>query len=103
MKFVALPRFRREFKALPAEHQKLFTALMPEFSKACDAFIRTRDLSAFPTTFRARPMTGRQGIWELTWSFASPDGRATFEFVVENGEAKVRWRRIGRHDIYREP
>jgi hypothetical protein len=48
-------------------------------------------------------MTSAPGIWELTWSFASPDGRATFEFVNREGEVRVLWRRIGDHSIYRKP
>lgn len=42
-------------------------------------------------------------MWELTWSFAGPDGRATFEFFAVDGETAIRWRRVGRHDIFRNP
>jgi hypothetical protein len=42
-------------------------------------------------------------IWEMTWNFARPDGRATFEFIEIDGERAVRWRRIGGHDIYDAP
>jgi hypothetical protein len=36
----------------------------------------------------------------MTWSFAGPDGRATFEWVVRDGEARIRWRRIGGHAVF---
>lgn len=36
----------------------------------------------------------------MTWSFASPDGRATFELVTVDGERRCRWRRVGDHDVF---
>jgi hypothetical protein len=48
----------------------------------------------------------------MTWSFAGPDGRATWEWteveVVDDMGAvvrvpAVRWRRIGSHAIFRTP
>jgi hypothetical protein len=39
----------------------------------------------------------------MTWSFAGPDGRATFEFITIDGEPAIRWRRIGGHEIFAEP
>jgi hypothetical protein len=37
----------------------------------------------------------------MTWSFASPDGRATFELVTVDGELRCRWRRLGGHEVFR--
>jgi hypothetical protein len=48
-------------------------------------------------------MRAAPGIFEMTWSFASPDGRATFEILTIDGEARIRWRRIGDHGVFREP
>ncbi len=39
----------------------------------------------------------------MTWSFASPDGRATFELVTIGGELRCRWRRVGDHDVFEQP
>jgi hypothetical protein len=36
----------------------------------------------------------------MTWSFASPDGRALFGLAEVNGETVVVWLRIGNHSIY---
>jgi hypothetical protein len=43
------------------------------------------------------------GVWEVTWSFSGPDGRATFEYVEIGGELAIRWRRIGGHEIFKTP
>ena len=48
-------------------------------------------------------MRGTPGIYEMTCWFASPDGRATFEFVTVDGELHCRWRRVGDHGVYRNP
>jgi hypothetical protein len=48
-------------------------------------------------------MTSVPGVWELTWSFASSDGRATFEFIEAAEGMRVRWRRVGDHGIYQDP
>ena len=42
------------------------------------------------------------GVREMTWSVASPDGRATFEFVTVD-ILRVRWRRVGDHDVLKSP
>jgi hypothetical protein len=48
-------------------------------------------------------MQGTPGVWEMTWSFAGPDGRATFEWVEVDGELAIQWRRIGGHEILGRP
>ncbi|MGQ0775445.1 MAG: hypothetical protein ACT4NY_13640 [Pseudonocardiales bacterium] len=35
-------------------------------------------------------------IWELTWSFSGPDGRATFESIEIDGTSGIRRRQIGK-------
>jgi hypothetical protein len=69
------------------------------------AFARrgSRRLPDWPARYRIRPMTGRPGVWGMTWSFAGPDGRATFEIVELDGEPGIRWRRVGHHGIYDQP
>jgi len=48
-------------------------------------------------------MSDAPGIWEMTWSFSGPDGRATFALINIDGEVVLRWRRIGGHAIFRRP
>jgi hypothetical protein len=50
-----------------------------------------------------KDVEGAPGIWEMTWSFAGPDGRATFEWIEIRGEPGIRWRRIGGHAIFGAP
>jgi hypothetical protein len=47
-------------------------------------------------------MKGHENIWEMTWA---PDGRATFGYAepVKPGQPHVVWRRIGTHQIFKEP
>jgi len=50
----------------------------------------------------SKDVEGAKGIWEMTWEWSNR--RATFEYVeVGGGEVAIRWRRIGGHEIYREP
>lgn len=52
---------------------------------------------------RVSDVENAPGIWEMTWSYGGPDGRATFEWVQIDGTLAVRWRRIGGHAIFRNP
>lgn len=40
---------------------------------------------------------------EVTFRFAGPDIRATFEWTRIDGELAVRWRRIGGHRVFQKP
>ncbi len=103
MKFKTTPRFDKEFKSLGREHQEKFKALMPAFNTACEGYVADRGGFIWPAALRVTPMVSAKGIWEMTWSFKGPDGRATFEFVQIDGEPGVQWRRIGRHGVFDEP
>lgn len=103
MKFTTTPRFDNDYRGLRPEHQQLFRRIIPAFSDACDAYVADPGGYVWPKRLRVSPMTSAAGIWEITWSLASPDGRATFEFVKINEGWHVRWRRVGNHRIYREP
>jgi len=39
----------------------------------------------------------------LRQSHASPDGRATFELLTIAGELHCRWRRVGDHEVFKQP
>ncbi|MDD2817421.1 MAG: hypothetical protein PHN51_01335 [Candidatus Nanopelagicales bacterium] len=103
MKFEATPRFDRDFLGLPSEHRRAFMSVVQQFHDGCVAFEASRQSSVWPSALHVRRMVSAPRVWEMTWSFASPDSRATFEFNERDGELLVRWRRIGNHAIYQNP
>ena len=103
MKYRALPRFKDDWGKLTSEEQSKFYETLKDFVKACDAFGLTPGSYRWPAALRVKPMKDAPGIWEMTWSFSGPDGRATFEFEKVSGELRVVWRRVGRHEIYKSP
>jgi hypothetical protein len=54
-------------------------------------------------SLRVKAVASHPGVWEMTWSW--PDGRVTFSYgpEVKPGERHVVWRRVGGHEIFREP
>lgn len=103
MKFEITPAFEGDWRRLTRTERALFRATVrDDFHPACER--RRKDPSAsWPKKLRIRDVKGAPGIWEMTWSFSGPDGRATFEWVEIDGEPGVRWRRIGGHSILAEP
>jgi hypothetical protein len=102
VKFDKTDEFAADWKSMPIDHRRIFRSLMPAFNAACEAYISDPG-RPWPANLRVKPMVNSKGIWEMTWSFSGPDGRATFEFFQLDGETAVRWRRIGRHGIYQNP
>jgi hypothetical protein len=103
VKWQTTPQFSADWKRLNVEYQRLFRSALADFSKACDRYVADPGSASWPAKLRVSPMKSAPGIWEMTWSFSGPDGRATFEFITESGDERVRWRRIGDHAIYRDP
>jgi hypothetical protein len=101
-------RFAGDWRRLSEKHRELFRAAVPEFSKACDAYVETGDVAVFPAHLRVKPITSAAGVFEMTWNFSGPDGRASFQWAtitLPDGtrQAAVRWRRIGTHRIFGSP
>jgi hypothetical protein len=61
------------------------------------------DRPKWPSGLRIRNVEDAAGIWEVTWSFSGPAGRATFEYIQIDGKLALRWRRIGGHEIFKSP
>jgi hypothetical protein len=93
------PGFLAEFDRLPTPHRALFLAAIRQINIAY-AQRGDRTIPRWPARLRIKKMAGPDDLWEMTWSFAGPDGRATFEFITVDGELAIRWRRIGDHRIY---
>lgn len=79
MKFETTPAFDGDYRRLKPERQ-----------------------AAFRRVLRVKVVRGAPGILEMTWSFASPGGRATFELITVDDEIRCRWRRVGDHDVFKE-
>lgn len=103
MKFERTPRFDNDSKRLRKEHKEQFRSLVRDFDNACDGCAADPGGFVWPPALRVSRMISVKNVWEMTWSFNSPDGRATFEFVTTDGEQRVRWRRIGDHSVYKDP
>lgn len=90
-----LERFLRDYDRLTEEQKDAFAAAVAHF------VVDLRD-GRLRAGLRVRGVQGTQGVYEMTWA---PDGRATFQYgePVRAGEPHIIWRRIGTHDILREP
>lgn len=57
----------------------------------------------FRPSLRVKAVQGHPGVFEMTWD--KGNGRATFAYGPERlpGEAHIIWRRIGGHDIFKQP
>jgi hypothetical protein len=79
------------------------------FLEAMDRFLDAADIAAtghdnpWPRGLRIKRVSGTRGIWEMTWSMRNPDGRATWEWTILDGEVAVAWRRVGNHSILKRP
>ena len=107
MKYEPTDSFLADFKKLKTEHKREFKKVVLEkFAPACDEWAQAqadRTSYVWPKSLRVDEMRGAPGIMEMTWSFASPDGRATFQLIREDGGWFCRWRRVGDHGVYDAP
>lgn len=103
MKYTRAARFIADLRRLsPAERTLFREAVVEHFVPAAER-IATEPGTPWPKGLRVKPMQGAPGVWEMTWSFAGPDGRATFEWIEIDGQPAVRWRRVGGHAIFTAP
>jgi hypothetical protein len=98
VKYETTPAFDRDFKRLPGHHQKKFREVVPRFRAAAER-AASGDSNPWPEGLRVKPVQSASGIWEMTWSMNDPDGRATWESIHVSGEAAIRWRRVGNHEV----
>ena len=103
MRHEELGSFARDWARLTRSERATFlTVLERHFMPAAERF-RDQPAMPWPRGIRVKRVVAAPGIWEMTWSFAGPDGRATFEWVAIEGEPGIRWRRIGGHEIFARP
>ncbi len=103
MKFETTAAFDSDYRQLKREHATAFKIIVREkFAPACDAHAKN-PTGPWPASLRIKSVRSAPGVLEMTWSFTSPDGRATFELVTVDGELRCRWRRVGDHDVFKKP
>jgi hypothetical protein len=103
VKFETTPAFDGDYRRLKPEQRTAFRTVISErFGPACDAFAADAS-KQWPSSLRVKSIRNAPGVLEMTWSFASPDGRATFELITVDGELHCRWRRVGDHAVFKSP
>lgn len=107
MKYEITDSARADFSKLNESHKPLARRGMATFAKACGDHTDPGDVS-FPASLRVKAVQGAPGVFEMTWNFSGPDGRATFEWATVTSDdgttaVMVRWRRIGDHKIFKNP
>lgn len=103
MKFEVTPTFEGDWRRLNDSERARFRAVVrDDFHPACERR-RIEPTTPWPKKLRMRAIEGASGIWEMTWSFARPDGRVTFEWLDIEGQPGIRWRRVGGHSIFGQP
>ncbi len=90
-------QFLNDFKNLSPRERATFGAAVKQM---------VADLKAkrpLRPSLRIKSVQGHPGIFEMTWDM--PDGRATFRYGPEriSGERHIVWRRVGDHDIFKNP
>jgi len=88
--------FWRDWHKLPEALQDIFIDAVGKM---------VEDLRAqrgFRKGLRVKGVQGYPGIYEMTWA---DDGRATFAYGTSPvaGDSHIIWRRIGTHDILKNP
>lgn len=107
MRWQATASSKADYKRLSPREQRLFRATVEKFNEAGDRWVESGGGAGWPSSLRVKPVGSAPGIFELTWSFSGPDGRATWEWTAVEVEGErvpaVRWRRIGGHAIFKSP
>ena len=82
MKCKTTSAFDADFTGLKPEHRGAFRdALRDKFIPACAA-LANDPAAVWPKSLRVKSVQGAPGVLEMMCSFASPEGRATFESVT---------------------
>lgn len=102
MKFARTDSFKADWRLLSSTERELFRFAIKQFHVAAERIMADPRVR-WPGSLRIKRVVSAPGIWEMTWSFSGPDGRATFEWVEIDGNFGIRWRRIGTHEVFREP
>lgn len=103
MKYERSPAFDADVRRLSDDEYELFRDVVLEILRPAAEARAADPARPWPGKLRVKRIQGAPGIWEMTWSFSGPDGRATWEWVEVDGEPAMRWRRVGGHAIFSRP
>lgn len=97
--------FLADFAGLNEREKSLFKSAVRKLNDAYEMHLASGSPNRlrWPKNLRVKDVEGAPGVWEMTWSFSGPDGRATFEYVQADDELAIRWRRIGGHEVFKTP
>jgi hypothetical protein len=103
VKYRRTEHFKRDYRRLnTAEQDEFKRVVLEHFVPAAERYVADPG-TAWPAALRVKGVKGAPGVWEMTWSFTDPDGRATFEWIEIDGETGILWRRVGSHSIFGDP
>lgn len=103
MKYERTEKFKRDYRRLRDSERDEFKRIVQEhFAPALERRL-AEPAASWPAALRVKDVEGAPGVWEMTWSFTDPDGRATWEWIEIEGAPGVRWRRVGSHIIFKSP
>jgi hypothetical protein len=108
VRFERTEPFKADYHRLPEDARDKFRTAARAFNTAADRFFETKNSSSWPANLRVKAVANAPGVFEMTWSFSGPDGRATWEWTtIGDTDGRpwpaVRWRRLGSHRIFRQP
>lgn len=103
MKYERTEQFKRDYRSLSkAGRDEFKQTVLDDFAPAAERFA-SEPGAGWPPRLRVKGVVGAPGVWEMTWSFSDPDGRATFEWIKIDDGSGIRWRRVGSHSIFSNP
>lgn len=103
MKYERTEQVKRDYRKLSeAEREQFKQTVAEHFRPAVERRVEDPG-SEWPKRLRVKGVKGADGIWDMTWHFSDPDGRATWEWTTIAGESALRWRRVGSHAIFSDP
>ena len=88
-------RFKRDLKKLQKSQRE-------NFADAVQEFVEDAATGKFRSSLRVKRVQGTPEVFEMTWA---PNGRATWQYgqPIHGKESHIIWRRVGTHDMVRNP
>lgn len=102
MKYDRSDPFKADYKDLSDAEKTLFRAAVALINQTYAAH-EGDGIPHWPAELRIQRVRRLAGVWEMTWHFSGPDGRATFEYITIEDKPAIKWRRIGTHRILDNP